>query len=120
MAVCSSASELLSLSPDFDKVLSLETKVGLIVTAPSDEEGIDCVSRYFAPKYAVPEDAVTGSAHVTIVPYWAQRLGRDEVRAAQISVSAGGRRGDLWCRVAGDRVEMEGTCVVYMRGTITA
>jgi predicted PhzF superfamily epimerase YddE/YHI9 len=63
----------------------------------------------------VPEDPVTGSAHCLLVPYWAGRLGRRELAARQISP----RGGSLACRLDGDRVEMAGRAIEYLRGTIT-
>ena len=60
----------------------------------------------------IPEDPVTGSAHCMLTPYWAGKLGKTELRAFQASP----RGGELLCRLAGDRVEMEGSCVFYMEG----
>jgi PhzF family phenazine biosynthesis protein len=84
-----------------------------IVTAP----GRDCdfVSRFFAPDAGIPEDPVTGSSHCTLVPYWAARLGRNKLHARQISA----RGGELWCALAGNRVQIAGRAVVYLRGRIS-
>jgi predicted PhzF superfamily epimerase YddE/YHI9 len=86
--------------------------IGIIVTAP----GTDCdfVSRFFAPNCGIPEDPVTGSAHSTLVPFWAEKLGKTTLHAKQLSR----RGGELWCRDAGDRVTMSGHCVFYMKGEI--
>jgi PhzF family phenazine biosynthesis protein len=83
-----------------------------MVTAPGREA--DCASRFFAPAKGVPEDPVTGSAHCTLVPYWAARLGRDRVLARQVSA----RGGTLRCRLAGDRVLMSGRAALYLEGII--
>ncbi len=86
--------------------------IGIIVTAP----GTDCdfVSRFFAPNCGIPEDPVTGSAHSTLIPFWAQKLGKDQLHAKQVSK----RGGELWCRNLGERVAMSGNCVFYMKGEI--
>jgi predicted PhzF superfamily epimerase YddE/YHI9 len=84
-----------------------------IVTAPGND-GIDFVSRFFAPAQGVPEDPVTGSAHCTLVPYWAKRLGKTEFEARQVSR----RGGALRCALNGDRVDIGGKAVVYLEGQI--
>jgi predicted PhzF superfamily epimerase YddE/YHI9 len=84
---------------------------GVIVTAPGDGE-YDFVSRYFAPAKGVPEDPVTGGAHCMLAPYWAKRLGKSAFRAYQASR----RGGEIACRLLGDRVELEGSCVFYLEG----
>ena len=90
--------------------------LGLIVTAPAATPGLDFVSRFFAPKVGVPEDPVTGSAHSTLVPYWAKRLGRTRLEAAQLSR----RGGRLSCedRPEAEKVGIAGTAVEYLEGTI--
>lgn len=85
---------------------------GIIATALADSPDLDFVSRFFAPNVGVPEDPVTGSAHCTSAPYWAERLGKTELRARQISE----RGGDLLCRVDGDRVHIGGHAVTYLQG----
>ncbi|HEY9164128.1 MAG TPA: PhzF family phenazine biosynthesis protein, partial [Magnetovibrio sp.] len=72
----------------------------------------DFVSRYFAPHIGIPEDPVTGSAHTVLAPYWAKRLGKDELHARQISP----RGGDLRCVIDADRVKISGYAVLYMKG----
>jgi PhzF family phenazine biosynthesis protein len=86
---------------------------GLIVTAPGDE-GYDFVSRFFAPAKGVPEDPVTGSAHCALTPYWAQRLGRKNLKARQVSP----RGGNLLCTDDGARTILEGACALYLTGEI--
>lgn len=102
------------LRPDMTGLMNLD-RDGVIVTAPGDRPGIDCVSRYFVPAAGIPEDPVTGSAHCTIVPYWAKRLGKSEIIAYQASA----RGGTLYCRLDGDRVCMAGSCVPYLEGSVT-
>lgn len=109
-AVLSAAEAVRALAPDIGAIARLD-RDGLIVTAPGDE-GYDCVSRYFAPAKGIPEDPVTGGAHCTLAPYWAERLGKTEIRAFQASR----RGGELRCRLLGERVELEGSCVFYLEG----
>jgi PhzF family phenazine biosynthesis protein len=112
MAVLESAQVLRELAPDMAAVARLD-RTGVIVTAAGD--GIyDFVSRYFAPAKGIPEDPVTGSAHCMLAPYWAKRLGKTVFLAFQASP----RGGEVICRLAGDRVELEGTCVFYLEGTV--
>ncbi|HVW75708.1 MAG TPA: PhzF family phenazine biosynthesis protein [Rhizomicrobium sp.] len=87
---------------------------GLIATAPGDA-GYDCVSRFFAPAKAVPEDPVTGSAHCALAPFWARRLGKKTLKARQASP----RGGDLLCTDDGARTIIQGECALYLTGEIT-
>jgi PhzF family phenazine biosynthesis protein len=112
MLIYTSAAEIESLKPDM-RLLSEITCRGIIVTAPGEES--DFVSRFFAPQSGIDEDPVTGSAHTTLTPYWAAKLGRNELTAQQLSA----RRGWLQCRLAGDRVKISGQARAYMSGEIT-
>lgn len=85
---------------------------GVIATAPGDRH--DFVSRCFFPALGIGEDPVTGSAHCQMAPYWAQRLGRTQLRARQISA----RGGEVGCEVRGDRVMLSGQAVTYLRGEV--
>ncbi len=85
---------------------------GVIVTAPGNE--FDFVSRFFAPKYGIPEDPVTGSAHCALTPYWAERLGRDHLTAAQVSA----RGGTIRCELRGERVTLAGSAVTVMEAEL--
>ena len=89
---------------------------GIIVTAAGDEPGIDFVSRFFGPTVGVDEDPVTGSAHCTLAPFWAARLGRARMRGYQASRRGG--RVDVSTR--GDRVDLTGHAVTVVRGTVAA
>jgi PhzF family phenazine biosynthesis protein len=111
MLVLSSQRQILHLDPDY-KVLSRVPCRGIIVTSPGEEA--DFVSRFFAPTCGVPEDPVTGSAHTTLTPYWAQRLGKQVLSAQQVSK----RGGSLTCTLAGDRVLIAGEAVPYLTGEI--
>ena len=111
MAVFTEPADVERLRPDMDRIASLDC-LGMIVTAPGTDT--DFVSRFFAPSVGVPEDPVTGSAHCTLVPYWAMRLGRQNLHGRQLSR----RGGELFCRLRGDRVMIGGRCALYLRGTI--
>jgi PhzF family phenazine biosynthesis protein len=111
LAVFDSESELRSLRPDFARIAALDA-FAVIVSAPGDT--VDFVSRFFAPGAGVPEDPVTGSAHCTLAPYWAARLGKKQLSAQQLSA----RGGDLLCELRGERVLIAGQVVEYLRGEI--
>jgi PhzF family phenazine biosynthesis protein len=113
MLVVPDAAAVRSIVPDEGR-LAETGWYGIIVTAPGDEEGVDFVSRFFSPSMGIPEDPVTGSSHCTLAPYWAQRLGRTELHARQVSP----RGGALDCRLAGDRVLVSGRAVLYLEGSI--
>jgi len=104
------AAAVRGLAPDLVAVAALPC-VGVVVTAEG-EAPFDFVSRYFAPAKGIPEDPVTGGAHCALTPFWSARLGRTEFRAMQVSP----RRGELTCRLKGERVELEGACVFYLEG----
>lgn len=86
---------------------------GIIVTAPG--KNVDFVSRFFTPQASIFEDPVTGSAHCSLIPFWAQRLGKNELTALQISP----RVGKLSCKNADERVLMSGNAITYLEGFIT-
>ncbi|MBI5451794.1 MAG: PhzF family phenazine biosynthesis protein [Gammaproteobacteria bacterium] len=113
LAVFDSAETVRAITPDH-AVLSQLDRRGVIISAPSGDE-VDFVSRFFAPRYGIPEDPVTGSAHCTLIPYWAGRLGRTTLRARQISR----RGGNVGCELRGDRVVLTGTAVTFMEAEIT-
>ncbi len=115
VAVFGSEAELRALRPDIAKIAALE-QFALIVTAPgATGTNTDFVSRFFAPKAGVNEDPVTGSAHSTLIPFWAGRLGKNKLFARQVSA----RGGELWCELRGDRVIIAGHCAPVLEGTIT-
>jgi len=103
---------LRALAPDMAAVLRMD-RPGVIVTAPGDGP-YDFISRYFAPAKGIPEDPVTGAAHCMLAPFWAKRLGKTVFRAFQASQ----RGGEITCRLIHDRVELEGSCVFYLEGTV--
>jgi predicted PhzF superfamily epimerase YddE/YHI9 len=112
LCVYGAESDVVGLQPDFG-ALERVAPGRFIPTAPGND--CDFVSRFFAPDAGIAEDPVTGSAHSTLVPYWAKRLGRTKFHARQVSR----RGGELWCELAGDRVKMAGKCAPYLKGLIT-
>ena len=110
LALLESPQVVRRLAPDMSAIARLD-RSGLIVTARGDGD-YDFVSRYFAPVKGIPEDPVTGAAHCMLAPFWAGRLGKTKFRAYQASR----RGGEIICRLVGDRVELEGSCVFYLEG----
>jgi predicted PhzF superfamily epimerase YddE/YHI9 len=107
-----SAAQIVALKPDLAALAKTECWA-VIVSAPG-ADGVDFVSRFFAPAQGVPEDPVTGSAHCTLTPYWAKRLGKTKLEARQLSP----RGGTLHCTLNGDRVGIAGKAVLYLQGQI--
>lgn len=97
--------------PDFIKLKKTGEKV--IITAPGSN-GVDFVSRFFAPVAGIDEDPVTGSSHSQLIPFWSEKLNKKKMFARQLSK----RGGDLECKWWGDHVTMAGQCVYYMKGEI--
>ncbi|MGJ7908365.1 PhzF family phenazine biosynthesis protein [Actinopolyspora sp. H202] len=102
------------LRPDISEVQRI-TERGVIVTAASDRPEVDFVSRFFAPAVGAPEDPVTGSAHCSLAPWWAERLGRTELVGEQVS----SRGGTVRARLDGQRVVLGGRAVTVFGGTLT-
>ncbi len=111
IALVPSEAFLEAFQPNFEAIKQLDGR-GLVITAPSAE--YDFVSRCFYPKLDVPEDPVTGSAHTYLTPIWAEKLGKTEMIARQVS-----RRGGLLKVSLGkDRVFITGKAVLFMEGDI--
>jgi PhzF family phenazine biosynthesis protein len=102
-----------ALKPDFDALSRLKSR-GVIVTSRASGSGYDYVSRFFAPASGIDEDAVTGSAHCCLGPFWKERLGRDELTGFQASA----RGGFVRTRCVGDRVRISGQAVTVFRGEL--
>ena len=112
MLLVESEQQVRDLEPRLDLISKIPDCFAVIVTAKGDE--VDFVSRFFAPNASIPEDPVTGSAHSTLIPYWAERLGKDKLIAKQLSK----RGGTLYCEDCGDRVKISGKAVLYLQGEI--
>jgi PhzF family phenazine biosynthesis protein len=102
-----------TLHTDMAEIALLDA-IGVIFTSASVSEGADFVSRFFAPRVGLPEDPVTGSAHCTLAPFWAERLGREKLVGYQVSP----RGGTVRVAVAGDGVVLGGQAVTVLRGTL--
>jgi PhzF family phenazine biosynthesis protein len=113
LAVLASEDEVRALRPDLSAVRELPGH-GLIVTAPASTPGLDFVSRCFFPQVGIDEDPVTGSAHCALTPYWARRLGKARLEAAQVSR----RGGRLHLEDRGDAVLIAGRAATYLEGSI--
>lgn len=111
MLIYANEEMITSLKPNFFLLDEIETR-GVIVTAPGKE--VDFVSRFFAPQCGISEDPVTGSAHTSLTPYWAKKLGKTTLVAKQLS----SRGGTIRCTFLGDRVLISGKAVPYLSGEI--
>ncbi|MEJ1974072.1 MAG: PhzF family phenazine biosynthesis protein [Lacunisphaera sp.] len=112
LCVFATAADVTALQPDH-ALLAKIVPGRITITAPGED--CDFVSRTFVPDAGIAEDPVTGSAHCTLVPYWADRLGQAELHARQVSARGGG----LWCQLSGDRVKIAGHAVLYMKGELS-
>ena len=110
LALYEKAADVERLEPDFVRLNALDRTV--IVTARGDAPGLDFVSRYFAPTAGIPEDPVTGSSHCVLATFWSRVLGKTEFHAHQVSK----RHGELWLKLEGDRVKIEGHAVSVLKG----
>lgn len=119
MLIYETQEQIEALTPDLREMSSVPAR-GVIVTAPGNEgSGVDFVSRFFAPQTGIDEDPVTGSAHTTLVPYWAERLGKKDLTARQLSK----RGGYLLCKLNDHneeqpRVDISGQVQLYLTGEI--
>ncbi|RVT76684.1 PhzF family phenazine biosynthesis protein [Flavobacterium sufflavum] len=111
MLVFNNEEEILNLKPNFEKISKLNVR-GVIVTAQGDNS--DFVSRFFAPQSGVNEDPVTGSAHTTLIPYWAKELNKTSLSAIQLSE----RKGYLDCELLENRVRISGYAACYLIGNL--
>lgn len=103
---------LAGIQPDMSLLAKMDEIFGVIVTAKGNQ--YDFVSRYFAPGSGIPEDPVTGSSHSTLIPFWSERLEKQEMIAAQLSK----RGGILYCKELDSRVEISGNAVLHLTGEI--
>jgi PhzF family phenazine biosynthesis protein len=111
LCVFDSEEQVRKLMPDMARLAAID-RYAVIATAPGQD--CDFVSRFFAPTQGIPEDPVTGSAHCTLIPYWARRLAKRSLFARQVSP----RGGELWCEDRGDRVRIGGCAVKFLEGEI--
>lgn len=111
LCVFENESVIESLNPDIDKVKQLD---GLLLQTTANGTVTDCTSRTFGPKLGIGEDPVCGSGHCHIIPYWADKLKKNEIQARQAS----SRGGMLYCRLEGERVKLSGKAVIYSEADI--
>ncbi len=111
LAVFDSEAVIRTITPNQALLGQLDLR-GVIITAPGVD--VDFVSRFFAPKFGIPEDPVTGSAHCELAPYWANKLGKNILMARQVSK----RGGNITCEVKADRVILSGRAVTFMEAEI--
>lgn len=112
LVILKNEEQVQNLKPDFQKLSQLDLR-GVIVSAPGNS--CDFVSRFFLPKYLLPEDPVTGSTHCALTPYWAKRLNKKKLIGRQLSR----RGGEILCELQDDRVILGGKAVSYLEATIT-
>ena len=111
IAVFDNEATIRAITPNHALLGQLDLR-GVIVTAPGND--VDFVSRFFAPRFGIPEDPVTGSAHCELAPYWASKLGKNTLSAKQVSR----RGGFLTCELLGRRVLLSGGAVMFMEAEI--
>ncbi len=101
-----------NIEPNFETLKKLTDFRGVCITSKAKE--FDFVSRFFAPIYGINEDPVTGSAHCMLVPFWTEKLAKNDLVAKQVS----SRGGELICKFEGKRVKISGNAVLYLEGKI--
>jgi len=106
-----SEQQVKELTPSFELIKQLDY---FAVVATAKGNNADFVSRFFTPRAGVPEDPVTGSAHCSLIPFWAERLGKNKMVAKQLSK----RSGTLYCENCDTRVKISGKAVLYLQGEI--
>jgi PhzF family phenazine biosynthesis protein len=114
LVVLDRAEQVRALKPDIAALAKIDMGNGGAIVTAAGEGDIDYVCRLFAPAEGIDEDPATGSIHCTLVPYWAERLGKNTLRAQQLSA----RGGSMQCTNAGDRVKIAGKVRLYLQGTI--
>lgn len=100
-----------SLEPDLHALEQLGFR-GIIVTARAEDQPYDFVSRYFAPRFGIPEDPVTGSAHCCLAPYWMDKLGK----TSMVGYQASARGGTVGVEITNDRVLLKGKAITILSG----
>jgi PhzF family phenazine biosynthesis protein len=114
LVVVDQAEQVRALSPDFAALAKVDTGIGGTIVTACGEGDVDYVCRLFAPLVGIDEDPATGSIHCTLAPYWANRLGKETLRAQQLSA----RGGYMQCAIADDRVKIAGRARLYLHGTL--
>ena len=119
-----SVEDLISkVSPDFDKLLRIDTKdtvkAVFVTQRPKDDKSIHFYSRFFAPWLGVNEDPVTGSAHTVLAPYWMRQYKQNGLEIKELIGKQCSKRGGIvCCRIDGDRVHLRGTTRIVVTGKL--
>lgn len=111
VCVLQSEEQVRRITPNLAKIKQLD---GLLFHVTAQGSTYDCVSRTFAPKCGVEEDAVCGSGHCHIVPYWSKRLGKEHIIACQASK----RGGILNCKQEFNRTIIGGKCAIFSKSKL--
>ena len=111
MMLFETESQIAEIKPDMSLLMKIPFDE-IIVTAKGDSA--DFVSRMFAPRIGIAEDPVTGAIHCSLIPFWAEKLGKETLFARQISA----RGGELFCELRGERVKIGGNATLYLKGEI--
>jgi PhzF family phenazine biosynthesis protein len=114
LVVVDQTEQVRALSPDFAALAKVDTGIGGTIVTARGEGDVDYVCRLFAPLVGIDEDPATGSIHCTLAPYWANRLGKETLRAQQLSA----RGGYMQCAIADDHVKIAGRARLYLHGTL--
>jgi len=114
LLVMESEAKIKELKINFELLKTFNDCFAFIFTSLSSNKEYDFVSRFFAPNAGIVEDPVTGSSHSTLIPYWAERLGKNTLVAKQLSK----RGGTLYCENHGNRVKISGKAKLYLEGSI--
>jgi len=111
IVVFRSEEDVISAQPDFEALSRLDLR-GVAITSKSNR--YDFICRFFAPKYGIKEDPVTGSSYTQLIPYWSNILGNTKLHAKQVS----SRSGEIFCELLGNRVSIAGKAITYLVGEI--
>lgn len=113
LVLVQSEDEVLRADPKPDRIKDAGMGT-LMVTAVSSKTKYDFVVRCFVPELGIVEDPVTGSAHCALAPFWNMKTGKKEFRSFQASK----RSGELYVRLAGNRVEIAGEAVTVLKAEL--
>lgn len=114
VVMLASPDEVRAVRPNFGVLARVESRGVAVTAAGGEADGVDFVSRYFAPQFGIDEDPVTGSLHCTLAPLWARKLGRNSLTARQVSA----RGGQLDIELVETRVKLSGHAVVVVSGQL--
>ncbi len=111
LVVFDNEADILSFDPDLNKLMAVEA---LCIIATAKGDNADFVSRVFVPRGGIPEDPVTGRSFSSLIPYWSKMLGKNSMKAIQLSK----REGHVDCELDGDRINIAGNGVLFLEGSI--